>query len=361
MTGVDNTDSDDKGWFFRDNILEITHRWDILFLFLLVGGLVGWLISYVWPTQYQASRDIYVGLNAYRFADDSYVEILAGQPFRFADDYKDWQMEQLNDLALSEEFVLETLDLLISEDSDWQTTTVGNFREMADLSWRNVGEWRLVVNSRDSSIATEAVLAWEGVLLGRVEEAIGHARRLVSLDVELKQLAETKYRLEFRQGDLDFVKKGLSGYRNNLESIPEGSIIPSRTRSNLLSMVSRVADRTPAWDRILDEAPAIGTPVALAQNWITEVDALIEAELTLLPNQIALIDNAYASLSENFSKEAAMSYGLASTLVVEADQEITVDLEIIRIKGVFILIGTILGLFTWLIWGFKTIKFREKN
>lgn len=361
MTSIDNTESDDKGWLLKEMILKITHRWDILFIFLLTGGLVGGLISYLLPSQYQASRNIYVGLNAYRFADDSFVESLAGQPFRFADDYKDWQMEQLNDLALSEEFIHETLDLLLSEDPDWQSITVRDFREMADLSWRNVGEWRLVVNAGDSSIATKAVLAWEEILLARVEEAIGHARRLVSLDVELKQLAETKYRLDLRRGDLDFVQNKLSGHNDDLKSMPEGSIIPSRTHSNIMSMVSRVADRTLAWDRILDEAPAIGSTVDSVENWISEVDALIKAELTLLPSQIASINDTYTSLSEHFSKEAAMSYGLASTLVVEADEEISVDLEIIRKKGVFILVGAIIGLLGWILWGFKTTYIREIN
>ena len=347
---------DEKGWLLREKILEISHRWDILFLFLLAGVLFGWLMSYLWPSQYQASRNVYVGLNAYRFSEDTYIESLAGQPFRFADDYKDWQMEQLGDLSLSEEFIVETLDILRNMDLKWQMTTIDSFRQMAVPSWRNVGEWHLVVVAEDPQRASEAVLAWEKVLLERANEAIQHSRDLVSLDVEMKLLVEEKYRLELRQENLNNVDRKLSDSRDKIDLLTEGSNVPSVIHTNLLTLASLIADRTPAWDRILDQAPLIGSTTASYLNWIDDVEALIRGEVSLLPDQIAILNSSYMSLSERYGEEAASSYGLASTLVIEGDKDQSIDIEVIRPRGLFFLTGMSMGLCFWLFWAFRTIK-----
>lgn len=123
-----------------------------------------------------------------------------------------------------------------------------------------------------------------------------------------------------------------------------------------MTLASLIADRAPAWDRILDQAPVIGSTTAFYLNWIKDVDALIQGELSLIPDQVALLNSSYLSLSERYGEEAASSYGLASTLVIEGDKDQSTHIKVLRPKGLFIFTGLSMGLCFWLFWAFRTIK-----
>ena len=101
-----------KTWNLLDYILTATHRWYVSLAFILAGSLLGLGTSYVFPSPYRATLDLYVGLNAYRSPYDSYAEYLAGQSFRMVDDYKNWQMDQLESFVLSDPFMTELLERL---------------------------------------------------------------------------------------------------------------------------------------------------------------------------------------------------------------------------------------------------------
>ena len=96
-------------WDIRTEILMAGHRWYWVVASFLLGALLGWIISLFWPAPFRAVQDVYVGLNAYRATRDLYIAEVAGEQFRNLDDYKNWQMGQLNSLALSDEFLSETL------------------------------------------------------------------------------------------------------------------------------------------------------------------------------------------------------------------------------------------------------------
>jgi hypothetical protein len=85
-------------WSFRDEILLITHRWPIILLFCLVGSLVGWIISFCSPSPHRATKELYVGLNVYRATEDRNAAEHAGIQFSNPNDYKNWQMANLNSL-----------------------------------------------------------------------------------------------------------------------------------------------------------------------------------------------------------------------------------------------------------------------
>ncbi len=361
MNNKDKSEPRINEWLLGEKILHLTHRWDIIFFLIFLGALIGWGVSFLWPSPYRATRDIYVGLNAYRFADDTYAESLSGQPFRLVDDYKNWQMEQLNDLVTTEDFFQETLDLLRENDPYWEVITPGEFRQMSMLMWRNVGEWHLIVEATNAERAEQAVLAWEETILSRINQGINHARQMVALDIEMNQLIENQQSLELRQEKLTFIREELSSLMDDLGSRPEGSFVSSREHSNLLGLVAQAADWTPAWDRILDEAPRDGSTYGDILSWILNVEAMVGEELNILPEQISLIDQSIASLSDQYHEEAARSFGLASTLVIDGDETIATTIELVRPKGILILVGAIFGLTIWILWSFRTIQNWKKS
>jgi uncharacterized protein involved in exopolysaccharide biosynthesis len=64
-------------WNFRDEILAAAHRWYWVVASFLLGALLGWLVSFVWPAPYRATLNLYVGLNAYRATRDLYIAEVA--------------------------------------------------------------------------------------------------------------------------------------------------------------------------------------------------------------------------------------------------------------------------------------------
>ena len=128
-------------WNLRTEILAAAHRWYWVVASFLLGALLGWLISLIWPAPYRAVQDIYVGLNAYRTTRDLYISEVAEAQFRNQDDYKNWQMGQLNSLAHSDEFLTETLFRLRETDQDWQEVDLSELRAMLAIAWRNTGDW----------------------------------------------------------------------------------------------------------------------------------------------------------------------------------------------------------------------------
>jgi hypothetical protein len=345
-------------WHLGEEILAVTHRWNIIIIFILVGALMGWATSYLWPSPYRATRDIYVGLNAYRFENDIYAASLAEEPFRMVDDYKNWQMEQLNDLITSDVFLRETLDKLSEEDSYWDRISTEDLRKMNSAMWRNVGEWHLVVEAPESERAVQAILAWENTIIERITEALEHARAVVSLDVEMNQLAENKQVLELRLLELDFIGQEMIFRMDELRSQLDEFNISSNDYSAILAMVSQIAVWEPGWDRLLDKAPPHGSTTVEILSWMEEVLSLIDQERVLLPLQIALIDEKFSSVNLQYQEEAEKSFGLAGTLVVDREEMTAAAVDRIRPKGTLILVGGILGLFAWLIWGLVAFQNR---
>src|SRR5512139_1950407 len=121
-------------WNLRANILGNAHRWPVVMLFVLAGSLLGLLLAFLWPTPYRAEAGLQVAYNA---------DVHPRNP----DDFKNWQMEQLDVLIHSDEVLHETLARLQSQDPSWNSYTLDEIRSKVHTYWRNAGEWRLVAEA----------------------------------------------------------------------------------------------------------------------------------------------------------------------------------------------------------------------
>src|SRR3990172_5797038 len=126
MSGVSTTNE----WSFRDEALAATHRWHLIVLFCLVGGLAGWLVSLVLPSPHRATKELFVGLNVFRSADDRNAVEHAGLPISSANDYKNWQMSSLNSVIFMDTVLDETLSRLRVVDPYWQNIGRQDLAEM---------------------------------------------------------------------------------------------------------------------------------------------------------------------------------------------------------------------------------------
>lgn len=338
-------------------ILRITHRWYLILLFVLVGALVGWGSSYIWSSIRRASLDLYVGLNAYRSPFDSYAVEVAGQAFRLVDDYKNWQMEQLDELVRSDSFIEEVLSRLGAEGLKWDGS-LQDFRDNSELLWRNPGKWKLVVDAKDSETAMVAVEIWGNVILEKVNEAIDHAGDVAALDIQMTSISEDKVELEQRWQNLLYIDNELADWFEDISKMEDNQTIPTLDHWNMLALVSQVVDSNPVWTRIMEDAPAAGTEARLYIEWLGAIQSMITEELEVIPDQIEYLDQSFSSVSAIYKEEISKSFGLASTLVVEKVADETPQVEIIRESADLALIGGVIGFLIWGIWEFSRISKR---
>jgi len=209
-------------WNPRTEILAIAHRWYWVVASILLGALLGWLASVIWPAPYRAVQDIYVGLNAYRATRDLYIAEVSEQQFRNLDDYKNWQMGQLNALSLSDAFLVETLNRLQSEDNYWQEVDLPELRAMLAIGWRNTGDWHFSARTEGSTQAVQAVSIWSQVVIEEVALAVEAARQMVLIDSGLQAVSTALVELETRQILLQETQSSLNEWQLYLEMEPTG-------------------------------------------------------------------------------------------------------------------------------------------
>jgi len=348
-----------KPWNLRDEILEVTHRWYVILAYIILGAIVGWGCSFIWPSPHRATMDLYVGLNAYRSPYDSFAAASSGQTFRLVDDYKNWQMEQLNELVRSEMIITETLSRLREKDFDWDEVSSQEFRMGAKALWRNVGVWHLVVELDEPDMASQAVDTWGAVIVDKVNTAIDHSRQVVALDIQMTTLAEARLAAELRRETLLYAQSELSGWREHLESVPDDQVIPAFDHWEILGIVSQTAEWGQAWNRHLDDAPVTGSISAAYKPWVENALSMIDKELAVLPAKLASLEDAFSETEKQYKSETAGSLGLASTLIVEMMENQAPDVEIVRPGGTFSLVGGVIGFLLWILWAFRQIERKE--
>ncbi len=345
--GQENRDDGMNTWDLRSEILRVTHRWYVILVFMFVGAALGWGAGMLWPAPYRATLDLYVGINAYRAQSDRYASVLSGQSFDNVDDYKHWQMTQLNEYILTGPILSETLARLQNQDPAWGAITPAQFRRATRVSWQNAGSWALSVEMDDRGLAIQAIETFGQVALEFVNQAIDHARRMVALDILMVDLSEKGAELQSQQELLAYVLPIGRDWLTRLEAWPHDQPIAAGDHWGILDLVAQAATWEPLWEDLLEQAPVMGAAPGEYQAWLERAMAVIQTEQGMLPGEIAQNAAAYQDLAREYRLEAASSYGLAGTLVVEKRSDDPVTVTRSRIPGTVSLAGGVLGLLVW--------------
>lgn len=347
MAGPGNRGEGVNTWDFRTEILRVTHRWYLILVFMLVGAALGWAASMVWPAPYRATLELYVGINAYRAQSDRYAAALAGQSFDNVDDYKHWQMTQLNEVILGGPIISETLEQLQAQDPSWASVSPDQLRQDARVAWQNTGGWQLSVEMDDRRLAVQAVETWGQVALENVNQAIEHARRMVALDILMTDLSEIQADLQDHQGVLVYLLPIGRDWLDRLESWSPDQTLTAGDHWGMLDLIAQAATWDPLWDDLMEQAPVMGAAPGEYQAWLARALGVIEMELEGLPAEIAQNTAAYQELALEYQLEAASSQGLAGTLVVEKQSDDPATVARLRLPGTASLAGAVLGLLAW--------------
>lgn len=336
-----------KEWSLRDEILLGTHRWPMIVVFFLAGCLIGWLVSLVWPASYQATTSLYVGLDPFRAVEDRYIAAFANVEFRNPDDYKHWQMQQLNVLAFSDAYLQGTLERLRRMDSFWDPIDVATLRRMLRTAWRNAGDWQLSARGVSADQASQAVDAWREEILEQTEGAIASAEQLYPLDLRLRAITAGESDNSERQARLERAKQALQTWEDQSANNPGDEPLEIDARWRLSMLAAQAAGFDPDWRALLEAMPP---PVALAQDyrdWIDRLLVVIDQESATLEERSKELAEQRAQVTAEWEQARQLGQGLAATMTVEKTSDEAPQVDPARSTSLAALIGGLIGLITW--------------
>lgn len=336
-----------RTWSLAEEIYRALHDWPKIAAFFLAGCLIGWLVSLAIPGPYRAAMKLYVGLNPYRAQEDAKFLSSVAPRYSNLDDYKNWQMSQLNAALFLEDSIQETLQALRQQNPAWENVSEDELRRMLRTEWRTAGEWELVAEHRQEELATQAAASWGKIGMSRLEVAVDSARELIRIDQQSGAVAE---QIASNQSRLEQIAAGqlkLKEWLVSLGAAPQNQMLEETQRWQILGLVSALATFEPAWMRLLDEQPGAESLPGDYEEWVQQVLVLIDQEIPILEQSIDGLYQKLASLQKQYAAQSDLSLGLSPNLEI---QSMALDAaNRVRPTGVWALLGGILGLGTWVL------------
>jgi hypothetical protein len=349
-----------KDWTLREALYIALHQWPSMVAFFALGCLLGWIASFFWPSYYRGTTQIYIGLNPYRAYSDSIFLALAQPKYGNVDDYKNWQMSQLDSIIYLDHFIDSTLAALRQQDPYWNAIDAGQLRDMLVADWRSAGTWDLNAEHREPQRASQAAAAWGQVIIENVQAAVEAARETSMIDQERQEIVTERIQIEQRAQAIQSAQAALTAWNVSALGIARASpdtTLTNPDRASLYAIVAQVSDFTPAWMSVLDAFPGHDATLPAYLAWAEQVLATINAELTLLGERYASLSAQSESLETQYNQVADASLGLSANIAIEGLEQLPARL--IRPSSQFILVGGILAFLLWLVWQMMRIARKE--
>lgn len=325
-------------WNIRVETLNAAHRWYVVMLFVLVGSLIGVAIAYLIPAPYRAESSLHVAYSA-----DVHL--------RNPDDYKNWQMEQLNILILSPAVLQETRERLVTQSNHWDTTDSNNLDQNLHVYWRNAGEWRLVAEADTPEQAQELLSTWEQVILEQIEEASGHASATLELSTRVDNLNNQLLAIRQRALELEQISQSLQDWIQSVGDTNASQTVETSTRWFLLAQVAAAVRWNPEGKDLIESAPPADASASNYIPWSEKTLAFINQELASLQPQETQLATEYEQLYAQWYQERDASQGLTAYLVVKPLDDRETQVQAVRSTGMMAFVGGLLGLLAWmLVW-----------
>jgi len=335
-----------KYWSLREELYSAFHQWPQMILFFLIGGLIGLGISTLLPATHRATSQLYVALNPYRAYSDSNFTALTNPKYSNLDDYKNWQMAELEALVFLDAITVKTLDSLRSKDAYWQEITALQLREILDADWRSAGTWSLTAEQPYPEFAQDAVKEWSDVILEHVFDATRAALDTALVDEELLEVISKKTEQEARLLRLADIQAALKNWVKESIIADQNQPLEASDRWFLQSLAASAADFSPGWLALLEKQPAGEEPLSIHAGWVDELLAQIEIESTFIKEEISNLAERQAELEDLYEESFLKSYGLSPNLYVEKITHLPA--RELRPTSLYILVGGMIGLFSWL-------------
>jgi hypothetical protein len=351
-----------REWSLREEILIATHQWPVILAFILVGCTLGIAASYFWQSPYEATSEVFVGLNIANIGkDENIANFTGGLTFNYVDDYKNWQMANLNTVIYSNDIVRITLERLIAEDAYWKQVTRPELSNMLQVYWRNPGRWRMVATHPDPQRAAQASSIWRDVIVESVSESVMHSQDTLNLGNQLESLADIQQSLSNRLVQLQEIRDGLNRWSIEVGQLPADAPLEPLMRWRGFSLASQAAGYDPAWQTALGEYPDADALPAEYLTWLVSAEVTLNELINILENQLQALAVEQEKIATEYERSSRRSRGFAPTLVVERVSGGPTSIAQVRPTAQLGLIGGALGLLAWILFWFGRLAMEAKQ
>lgn len=316
-----------QDWSLREEFLALIRKWQLAAVIFVLGAAAGWLSGDIWPARFEARAALKVHFNS----DAIYLT---------PDDYKNWQVEELEDLALSDSVLQETLAGLQSGDDAWKDRSVADLRAAASPRWRNAGAWYLVATLPDADQAAALVEAWRRVLYETALSALDRAAAFNALDRRLDELSR-----HIGQADADIVR--IEAFRTEIEAWMALEETEGEHGLRAAGIAARL-DRSPELGIVLlPNFPDAGAPLSEIADWGERVQAALDDALHARQDERAGLLETYDLLAQDWLAEKEASLGLSAYLSLEWPDDPAVEVERQYDRGLLSIAGGIVAVLVW--------------
>ncbi len=335
-----------KTWTLRDAAYEAFNRWPLLVVLCLVGAAVGWGIGRLLPPDYRAIAHVYIGFNAYKAYEDSRFLARSNPRYSDIDDYKNWQMSQLDEMMNQDDLLEATLTQLRRQDDRWESVDIDRLRSMLSTEWRSAGQWGLVAINRDADLASQAAQAWSEVAIDTTLKATGLAEQAILLDEELGPLHKQKVSMETRLAELDLIENSFLEQKPVVQQLPGDQPLGVAARWKILGLAARLAAYTPTWMDVLEAQPGEQAVAGEYLTWLDQLLAYIENERQVLTPSLAGVKDRLEKMQAEYDALYAASLGISPNIIVKNTD--FVEPYLIRQDSLIMLLGGLVGVCAWL-------------
>lgn len=348
-----------RTWQLSEELYKALHQWPKIVIFFLVGALIGWGSSFVFPPAYRTRAQIFVSLNPYRTYSDTQFLALAFPQYSNIDDYKNWQMSQLSAALFTDEVIQETLQQLRQEDEYWLDIDPARMRNMLRAEWQTAGVWTLLADSPKAKRSNQAVRVWSRVAVSKVKEAIFSAEQLIFVDHTLQQIIKEQTDVSLLIQEYDSTRQLLQEWIDQAGGLPGDEPLDSLERWRILHLTTRLSQFSPGWSTILEAVPVENAARSEYIPWVTKVIVAIENELPVLTQRLDYLNGQEAVLTGSYQRLMEDSLGLSPNLVVRGLEKSLP--EVLRPTLLMTLIGGMSGLLAWIFLVIVEINRRRLN
>jgi hypothetical protein len=348
-------------WSARDEVLRSVNQWYLIFAFIVIGGLFGFLFDYLIPSPFQAMAEIYIGIDITRVNEMESIIPLASSEQLNLDDYKNWQLKQVAGIMLSDMVLEDTLVALQEIDPSWTEISLEELREVADIYWYDAGLWQLEIVFPDDDQATLAVQTWldsgHEIIRGLLEAS----DRVAVLDAQLQSTNTA----------IGIVKERIAGLETFLSSSEEWIVILSEfsqadpldeeVQEELKTWINIYTQGNLSWQVSLENFPEPEQGVAAYLIWLKVTQLSANAALLEGQSRLLVLEIERAEILPSYHEELENSLGLSANLILQPNSSVPVTRQV-RSTDVLTLGGGFLGLLTWLLVAvFRIRGSREKH
>ena len=330
-------------WNIRDEWFNLLHRWYLVALAFMVGALLGWALAFIVPSPYRAEAELYIAYNG----DGIY---------RNPDDYKNWQLGELEIYIYSDEMLETALQELRQVDAYWNDIDTAGFRPALHTYWRNAGKWRLVVEWNDPLRAEQAALAWSEAVIRNSATAIDHGREAQILADRIRAFTTEEVSISAGSARLGSITTALNEWQTASAQAGTAQPLAVLERWRLQSLAAGLADVSPAAVLLLNDFPTDDAGRAEFETWASMALETIGVEKESLLARDADLKTRRDTLTRDWEQASLASRNLTTDLTVERLANIVPEGEPVRPSGQMALTGGVLAVLLLGLWGLAVVR-----